>query len=256
MLKRVDRDGKRHRSAEAESLTGAKQVASLNITEERIRTFRDRLLEWFQAHRRRFPWRNRSASPYEKIVAEILLQRTQADTVARFFRGFLRRFPSWSSLAEASEEEIGEFLRPVGLWRRRAASLKLLAAEMAQRRGRFPADRDQLERLPGVGQYIANSVLLFCHGEAQPLLDTNMARVLERYFGPRKLADIRDDPYLQALSRRVIDSDDPISLNWAILDHAALVCKIRRPLCDTCPLAPDCEQAQRLAEGSAGTELQ
>jgi hypothetical protein len=59
------------------------------------------------------------------------------------------------------------------------------------------------------GQYIANAVLLLCHGEPQPLLDVNMARVLERVFGPKKLADIRYDPYLQQLAMRIVQCKKP-----------------------------------------------
>ena len=114
---------------------------------------------------------------------------------------------------------------------------------MTRANGSFTKSRRKIEALPGVGQYIANAILMFCHGEPQPLLDTNMARVLERYFGPRKLADIRYDPYLQDLSRKVVNGNNPHIINWAILDFAALVCKIRSPLCESCPLARKCRSA-------------
>lgn len=71
---------------------------------------------------------------------------------------------------------------------------------------------------------------------AEPLLDAGMASVIERHFGPRALADIRDDPYLQRLSRRLIRSRRPIEVNWALLDLAALVCKSAKPHCDRCPV--------------------
>ena len=116
---------------------------------------------------------------------------------------------------------------------------------MDARNGRFPKSREEIQKLPGVGQYIANSIELLCHGKAKPLLDVNMARVLERFFGPRKLADIRYDPYLQKLAHKVVDVEDPVRMNWAILDFAALVCKTRNPLCETCPVAKNCIYFQR-----------
>lgn len=204
------------------------------------RLFQARLLGWFTRCARKFPWRRRRATLYHKVVAEVLLQRTRADVVGRFLPTFLERFPSWERLSSAGEHELGEFLRPLGLWRRRAASLKKLAYEMALRQGRFPLSRVEIESLPGVGQYIANAVMLFCHAASEPLLDVNMARILERYFGPRTLADIRYDPYLQHLSRRVLLGTDALSMNWAILDLAALICTARKPRCDECPLSPGC----------------
>ncbi len=205
-----------------------------------LRGFRRRLLAWYVKNGRHFPWRNRSATKYQLIIAEILLQRTRAETIATFFGEFLRAFPSWKKLSDANEEDIARFLRPIGLWRRRASSLKLLAVEMARRNGRFPRNREEIEALPGVGQYIANAVLLFCHDEPQPLLDVNMARVLERVFGPRQLADIRYDPYLQSLSSTVVNCRNPREINWAILDLAATTCRDSAPRCHECPLRRIC----------------
>ena len=209
-----------------------------------IRHFRMGLLEWYQQHGRRFPWRRRSASNYNKIVAEVLLQRTRAETVARFFPTFVSRYPSWRELAMANENELFAVIHPVGLWRKRSISLMSLAREMVKRNGRFPKDRENLESLPGVGQYIANSIMLLCHNRTQPLLDINMARVMERYFGPRTLSDIRYDPYLQRLARVVVDCPEAIELNWAILDFAAGVCMARRPRCTQCNLASECRFAK------------
>jgi A/G-specific adenine glycosylase len=214
-----------------------------------VRLFQARLLDWFSCSARNFPWRKRHASVYHKILAEVLLQRTRADVVSGFLPAFLERFPSWAKLAHASEKELGTFLQPLGLWRRKATSLKKLAAELAPRKGCFPRNRVEIESLPGVGQYIANAVMLFCHGEAEPLLDVNMARVLERYFGPRTLVDIRYDPYLQNLARRVLRSTDAVSLNWAILDLAALICVSRKPRCGEGPLAAGCLHGRKVLGG-------
>ena len=219
-------------------------MSSPQFSEPAIHYFRARMLEWYMQHGRSFLWRKRSASNYNKIIAEVLLQRTRAETVAQLFPSFLARYPSWSLLATANEDELIPLIRPAGLWRRRSRTLISLATEMSKRNGRFPKCREQIEALPGVGQYIANSVMLLCHDRPQPLLDTNMARVLERYFGPRKLSDIRYDPYLQRLAKMVVDCRDAVVLNWAILDFAARSCSIRFPKCGRCPLASECRFAK------------
>jgi adenine-specific DNA glycosylase len=53
-----------------------------------------------------------------------------------------------------------------------------------------------------------------------------LARVLERVFGPRRLSDIRYDPYLQDLALRIVQHKDPARINWAFLDLAAMICTI------------------------------
>ena len=115
-----------------------------------------------------------------------------------------------------------------------------LAREMTLREGLFPENRQEIEALPGVGQYIANAILLFCHDQPEPLLDTNMARVLERVYEPRQLVDIRHDPYLQTLAKQIVCSKRANDVNWAILDLAAIVCTVGRPKCELCPLSSLC----------------
>ena len=160
--------------------------------------------------------------------------------VARLFPIFVRRYSSWFQLANANRKELIELIRPVGLWQRRSATLLNLASEMSKRKGRFPKNREEIEKLPGVGQYIASSIMLLCYNSRQPLLDSNMARLLERYFGPRRLSDIRFDPYLQCLSKTVVNCEKAVTLNWAILDFAAMVCLTRSPRCGECPLSSKC----------------
>jgi A/G-specific adenine glycosylase len=206
--------------------------------------FRARLLDWFSEHGRHFPWRRRSEPLYRLIVTESLLQRTRAETVKEFYVQFFRRFPSWLALSCAPLRQLQHKLKPIGLWRRRSVALRALAREMVTRHGRLPASRLELEALPGVGQYVASAALLFARGLPEPLLDVNAARVLERHFGPRRLADLRYDPYLQRLARLVIRSNQPARVNWALLDLGALVCKPRNPLCHRCPVVATCRFAR------------
>jgi A/G-specific adenine glycosylase len=72
-----------------------------------------------------------------------------------------------------------------------------------------------------------------------------MARVLERVFEPRRLADIRYDPWLQTLARVVVRSARSAEVSWAILDIAALYCHPARPACTDCPLQHKCNYVRK-----------
>jgi len=207
---------------------------------DKINWFRKKILLWFEKEGRPFSWRNKSATKYQLVIAEVLLQRTKAETVAIYFPKFIKRFPSWKALSKAKRKDLQAFLKPIGLWRQKATALKKLSFEMAKRNGRFPKTREEIEKIPAIGQYVANAILMFCHGQPQPLLDVNMARVLERFFGPRKLADIRYDPYLQQLARDILPKKRFKKFNWAILDFAAIICKAHRPACNKCFLKAKC----------------
>lgn len=213
-------------------------------TEAELLKFRRRVLYWFSRNARSFPWRRRSAGTYVRIVSEVLLQRTQAIRIATFMPEFVSAYRSWHQLARANKHDLYRILQTLGLWRRRAHNLLALAREMERRRGIFPTSLEEIATLPGVGQYIGNAILLFAHQQRVPLLDVNMARVLERNFGPRELVDIRYDPYLQSLASRVVAHSRPHELNWAILDLAAMICVPRDPKCPKCPLVSTCEFAR------------
>lgn len=210
----------------------------------RITRARGKLLAWFKVHGRDFPWRKPSASQYERICVEVLLQRTRAETVAGMYVAFFERYPDWPSLASATNEELEQALKPIGLWRRRAKSIGALATYASTYRGEFPSLERELAAVPAVGQYVANAIQLFQHDRRKPLVDVNMARFLERYLRPRRLADIRHDPWLQAACHWLVDCTDPISVNWAVLDHAAITCRARKPLCGTCIFRRTCSYSK------------
>lgn len=206
-----------------------------------IGRLQSRLNDWFKDNGRSFPWRKSRATVYERILPEVLLQRTRAEVVAQFLPRFIQRYPSWRKLAKASEKDLRQLLQPLGLWRRRASALTKLAQAVSEKNGRFPRPRSAIESLPAIGQYICNAVMLFAHQQSEPLLDVNMARVLERCFGPRRLADIRYDPELQEIARLVVSGPRSVKTNWAILDLGAIVCTQKAPRCAECPIKYHCD---------------
>lgn len=211
---------------------------------EELHEFRFALLDWFNSQGRRFLWRRSDADTYIKIVSEVLLQRTRAETVARFVPSFLARYPSWKSIARSGARSLSTVLKPLGLWQRRTSSLMALAKDIDNRHGVWPKNRMELEAMPAVGQYIASAILLFEHGCREPLLDGSMARVLRRYFDLSLAAvDIRHDRTLQSAARSVLSRGEPTILNWAILDAGAAFCKTL-PKCSNCPLKLGCAYAK------------
>jgi A/G-specific adenine glycosylase len=206
-----------------------------------IRIFQNFIISWFRENGRQFKWRESNLTPYEIIISEVLLQRTKAETISKFYSQFISQYPNWDSLMSVNIEDFEQFLQPLGLYKQRAERLKQLANVMVETKYYLPTERLLLEKIPMMGQYIANAVELLILKRNKPLLDVNMARVLERYFGPRKLKDIRYDPYLQSLAHRVVDHPKSKEINWAILDFAAKICQSRKPKCDICMFQSTCQ---------------
>jgi A/G-specific adenine glycosylase len=212
-------------------------------TTKRISWLRRRLLSWFARNGRSFPWREPGRTPYEVVVAEILLQRTTAAGVARAYIGFLKCYPSWIALTHAPPEGLENALRPLGLWRQKALAFQHLAQCIETSGGGIPRTRKKLERLPGIGPYTASAVLAIVHGRAEPLLDVNMARLLGRFLDPPEGLEAKPKRTLHTLALRLVRSKRALEVNWAVLDFGALVCRARHPLCPECLLRARCQYA-------------
>jgi A/G-specific adenine glycosylase len=215
------------------------------ITKSNVQELQEKLLKWYDMNGREFPWRKPGLTHYQFVVTEVLLQRTKAETVSAFYSVFTKRYPTWIALATDSIKNLELALKPIGLFRQRAKRLHALAVEMVRRKGRFPDQRNELESMPFLGQYIVNSIELLLFNRNRPLLDVNMARVLERYFQERQMADIRYDPFLQKLAYLYSDHAKSREVNWAILDFAAKICRSRNPLCPVCPVSRKCSYARK-----------
>jgi A/G-specific adenine glycosylase len=213
---------------------------------QHISWLRRRLLCWLARNGRSLPWREAGRTPYEVVVAEILLQRTTAAGVARAYIGFLKRYPSWFSLAQSPLVDLENALRPLGLWRQKALAFQRLALTIEMNGGIVPGTRKELERLPGIGPYTASAVLAIVYGRAEPLLDVNMARLLGRFLDPPEGLEAKPKRTLHALALRLVRSKRALEVNWAVLDFGALVCRARSPLCLECPLRARCQYARSL----------
>lgn len=204
------------------------------------RNLRRHLRRWFQRNGRSLPWREPGADAYVRVVSEVLLQRTHAETVAAMLPAFLRAYPSWRVLALGQEADLEKLLQSIGLWRRRAKSLLALARRLAAEDFIFPSRENDLLQWPAIGPYVASAVLMFVHRHPSALIDEGVARLLPRAFGCRSRVDIRHDHQLRKLAADICSSPNAVALNWAILDVVAKHCRAGRPTCGGCPIAADC----------------
>jgi A/G-specific adenine glycosylase len=203
--------------------------------------FRRRILAWWHAHRRHFPWRE-TTDPYRVLLAEVLLQKTDAPKVVPVYLDAVSKFPTLLVLAHADPRRLRRTLAPLGL-HYRAERLRRMARGFVARFGAVPADFMALRSVPGVGRYIASAVCSQAFGQRRAVLDTNVVRVLERCFGIRSdRARARDDPRVWDVAQRLLPrrASDAARWNWALLDFAAVCCRARSPDHEACPVHAQC----------------
>lgn len=202
--------------------------------------FRKSLLKWFDAHQRDFPWRHEGVSNFELIFSEVLLQRTRAETVAKYYPVFFGRYPDWEHLITATDNELEAILKPLGLYKHRAKRIRKMIDEYTRKNGVLPKNKNELNESSFASLYISNAYELFILKKRAPLLDVNMSRVLRRYFLPMESRDVRNDKIIQEMAQNVLNVKACKELNWSILDFAAMVCKTRDPRCGECVLNSKC----------------
>ena len=204
------------------------------------RRFRQRLLTWYRRHGRDLPWR-KTNDPYHILVSEIMLQQTQVDRVLPNYAEGLEKYPSFHSLATASEAEVSATWYPLG-YNIRPKRLQGIAREaVAKYGGQLPADEATLLSFKGIGAYTAGAIQSFAFGKRAAILDTNVARVLFRVFvgtgDPKSHAMKR---HLWAVSAALVPVRHVFDFNQALMDLGATICMARKPKCPTCPMAKSC----------------
>lgn len=222
------------------------------IAGRRQAEFPGRLLAWHENRSRAFPWRQLN-DPFLVLLAEIMLQRTQATQAARVFDEFVADFPSAASVVQAGKEEVEKRLSGLGLRHRARRVFVLCEALVDSHAGQVPKEPEALAALPGVGPYTAGAVRSFGFGEDAAIVDRNVVRVLTRIFGfePKSVRP-HTDRELWDLAGSLIPPQQGKAFNYALLDFAALVCTERTDH-DGCPLTDICCHFRRahLAESTS-----
>ena len=159
----------------------------------RRRSFRRKLLDWYDRNGRTLPWRETS-DPYHILVSEIMLQQTQVDRVLPKYHEWLEKYPSFEALAEAPERDVTQTWYPLG-YNISPKRLQAIAREaVANYGGKLPSDEATLLSFKGIGAYTAGAIRSFAFRERAAILDTNVARVLFRVFiGTRRAESARDE---------------------------------------------------------------
>jgi A/G-specific adenine glycosylase len=206
----------------------------------------DLVVDWYATAARDLPWRRPGVDAWAVLVSEVMLQQTPVARVEPVWREWMARWPSPADLAAASPAEVIRAWGKLG-YPRRALRLREAAVAVTERHGGVvPADVATLESLPGIGTYTARAVACFGYGTPQPVVDTNVRRVVARLVhgraeaGTARAADLAD---VAALAPA--EPERAVRFSVATMELGALVCVAGTPRCAACPVRERC--AWRLA---------
>ena len=191
------------------------------------------LINWYKKNKRSFLWR-KTTDPWQILLIETLAQQTQLERANNYFKKFIEVFPSPKSMANSSLNIILQMWSGLG-YNNRAKRL-YEASKIIEKKG-FNQIYPNFDDLPGVGPYTKNAILSFAYGEKVLAIDTNIERIIKRYFG---LNDTKD--FFKENSKYFLQKVDSREINQAFMDFGSSICKSTNPTCSTCPIEKDCSK--------------
>jgi A/G-specific adenine glycosylase len=213
-----------------------------------------RLLEWYDRHRRRLPWRplpGERADPYRVWLSEIMLQQTGVKTVGPYFQKFVARWPDVGALGRASLDDVLRMWAGLGYYSRARNLHACAVAVLREHGGVFPDTEAGLRSLPGIGPYTAAAVAAIAFDRRTMPVDGNIERVVSRLFAVEEPLP-QAKPLIRQLAATLLGDtragDEKSRAGdsaQALMDLGSSICTPKKPACALCPLNDDCVARDR-----------
>jgi A/G-specific adenine glycosylase len=207
------------------------------------------LLDWYDRHRRRLPWRaapGETSDPYRVWLSEIMLQQTTVKAVGPYFEKFVARWPDVTALGRASQDDVLRMWAGLGYYSRARNLYACAVAVTREHGGTFPDTEEGLRALPGIGPYTAAAIAAIAFDRRTMPVDGNIERVVSRLFAveeelPQAKPRIQElAATLLADSRAGDEKSRAGDSAQALMDLGSSICTPKKPACSLCPLNEDC----------------
>jgi A/G-specific adenine glycosylase len=205
------------------------------------------LLDWYDRHRRRLPWRplpGEKADPYRVWLSEIMLQQTGVKTVGPYFEKFLARWPGIDALGRGSLDDVLRMWAGLGYYSRARNLHACAVAVLRDHGGAFPDTEQGLQALPGIGPYTAAAIAAIAFGRRTMPVDGNIERVVSRLFAVEEPLP-QAKPLIKQLAATLLGDSRAGDSAQALMDLGSSICTPKKPACALCPLNDGCTARAR-----------
>ena len=198
----------------------------------------EKVIAWFQEHRPVAETELHYRDPFHLLVAVILSAQCTDKRVNLLTPALLAAYPTPEKMAQASQEEILEYIKSCSYPNSKARYLKGVAEMLVSNYGGVvPDDIQELRKLPGVGRKTANVIASVIFNQPAMAVDTHVFRVARR-IGLTQNARTPLETERQ-LVEHIPEELIPLAHHWLIL-HGRYVCVARKPKCNECGLQDFC----------------
>ncbi|MDR1153586.1 MAG: A/G-specific adenine glycosylase [Bacteroidales bacterium] len=199
-----------------------------------------KLIVWYEIYKRNLPWRD-TEDPYLIWVSEVILQQTRVVQGLDYYRRFIDAYPDIFLLARADMDEVLKIWQGLGYYSR-ARNMHAAAKHIVDAYdGKFPATYDGLITIKGIGDYTASAIASIAFGQAVPVIDGNVNRVIARLYGIQQPVNKPvGQKEIRAYAEKLLVRNAPGTYNQAIMEFGALQCVPQNPDCNGCILNRVC----------------
>ena len=160
-----------------------------------------------------------------------MLQQTQVKTVLPYFKKFTKKFKNLEDLSQASEREVLKLWEGLGYYRRAKNLLATSKIIVNKLQNKLPKNLDEMEKLPGIGDYTANALLALVYNLPTIALDGNVKRVFARKFNLDITEKKNIDRFILKNKKYLISPDRSSDYVEALMEFGAMICKPKNPIC-------------------------
>jgi len=202
-----------------------------------------KILYWYDNNKRILPWRiktPKNKKEYYVLVSEFMLQQTQVKTVIPYFTKFVTKITNLKTLSTSNEKKVLKLWEGLGYYRRAGNLHKTAKILIKNYNGKIPKKFAEIIKLPGVGEYTANSLSALVHNKPCIPIDGNVKRVFSRLF-LTNVSSQNFDNEIKKITNKLSNTDRNADLAEALMEFGAVVCKPQNPLCRICNLKNYCK---------------
>ncbi len=173
------------------------------------------------------------SNPFETLIATILSAQCTDKRVNMVTETLFQRYPDAAALGSLTPEQLEPMIKSCGLYHTKARNIVAACRVLVEQYGgQVPSTRQELMKLPGVGQKTAGVVLLAAFGEDQIPVDTHVFRVANRIGLVHEPTAQKTEQALRA----VLPKEEWSHAHHLLIWHGRRCCAARKPACERCPL--------------------
>ena len=175
---------------------------------------------------------------YELVIAVMLSAQTTDVSVNKVTAILFNKYPTLEALAGAKLEDIEDIIHSIGLFKNKAKNLLGICNTLLEKyNGKVPSDKDELQKLPGVGNKTAGVIRAEIFQIPDLPVDTHILRISKRL----KLVDESADSYKTEMTlKALIDESKWIKTHHQLIHFGRDVCTARNPQCKKCKISAFC----------------